>query len=165
MRDYSRPRDNRPANGTYRDDVAAPLDPAVARARFGVFVDRALKTARDRGMTDKKIYEASGVASSTFHRWRLGQGQELPQISKVRAFCAAVGASVDDAMKALGMTDAEPEPTPEPPMPRDVRIILRQLADPNIPEEQKTYIRWTLQMLATRAAGSRRNPSDEEQAG
>lgn len=143
--------------------MAAPLDPAVARARFGMFVDRALKSARDRGMTDKKIYEASGVASSTFHRWRLGQGQELPQISKVRAFCAAVGASVDDAMKALGMTDAEPEPTPEPPLPRDVRIIMRQLADPNVPEEYKTWIRMTLQMLASRTQHGRRG--DERETG
>lgn len=101
-------------------------------------------------MTDRKIYKASGVASSTFHRWRLGQGTELPQISKVRAFCSATGASIDDAMKALGMTDAAHEPTPEPPLPNDVRIILRRLADPNTPEVQKQLIRMTLQMLAER---------------
>jgi hypothetical protein len=102
-------------------------------------------------MTDKQIYKISGVSSSTFHRWRLGQGQELPQISKVRAFCEAVDASVEDAMKALGMSDSGPEPTPEPPLPRDVRIILRRLADPNTPDSEADFIRMTLQMLAARA--------------
>lgn len=136
-------------------------DPAVARARFGMFVDRALKSARARGMTDKMIYEASGVASSTFHRWRLGQGQELPQISKVRAFCEATNASLDEAMRALGMTDEARKPTPEPPLPHDVRLIMRQLADPNVPEEYKTQIRLILQMLAAHTYTGRRSGEQE----
>lgn len=162
LRDRSRPWDNRPANGTYRDRVAT--DPAVARARFAVFVDRALKDARARGLTDREIARRSHVATSTFHRWRIaqGQGNELPKADRVRAFCEAVDASVDEAMRVLGMTDAEPEPTAETPLPRDVRVILRRLADPNTPEAEAQFIRMTLQMLAGRAGTEPRHGSAEE---
>jgi transcriptional regulator with XRE-family HTH domain len=145
--------------------VAAPLDPAVARARFGVFVARALDQARIEGMTDAKISAASGVSSSTFHRWKLGQGRELPQLDKVRRWCQAVGASIDDAMQALGMTDAAPVATPEPPLPRDMRIILRRLTDPNTPESERDFIRKSLQMLAGTVAADARAAEKTENAG
>lgn len=143
--------------------MAASLDPAVARARFAVFVERALEGARIRGMTDREIQRVSGVATSTFHRWRQQQGRGLPELTKVRAFCAATGASVEEAMRVLGMTDSEPEPTPEPPLPKDVRIIMRRLADPKTPEAQRQFIRMTLQMLAERAYADARSDEPPEQ--
>jgi transcriptional regulator with XRE-family HTH domain len=165
IRDCSRPRDNRPANGTYCDRVAAArLDPAVARARFAVFVDRALKDARTRGLTDREISRRSKVATSTFHRWRQNTGRGLPELDRVRAFCDAVGASVEDAMQALGMTDADPEPTPGPPIPDDVRKILRVLADPNASEETKVFLRMSLNLLAGRAADPRAPEQPEQTA-
>jgi hypothetical protein len=130
--------------------VATPVDPAVARARFAAFVDRALDNARAQGLTDREIQRRSGVATSTFHRWRSAEGRSLPKLPQVRAFVGAVGASLDEAMRVLGMTDAEPEPTAEPPLPRDVRVILRRLADPNTSEEERKFIRMTLAMLAER---------------
>lgn len=160
-RERLRPRDNRPENGTYRDAVAASIDPAVTRARFSAFVERTLEAARARGMTDRGIARESKVAASTFHRWRNGRWSEPPQLDKVRAFCAATGASLDEALAALGMTEKAPAATPEPPLPRDVRIILRRLADPNTPESEREFIRMSLQMLAGRAAASER--SDERQ--
>jgi len=113
-------------------------------------------------MTDREIARRSSVATSTFHRWRTGEIKGLPKLQQVRAFCEATGASIDEAMRVLGKTDQAPEPTPEPPMPRDVRIILRQLADLNIPEEQKTFIRMTLQMLAARTRTSHRADEGQE---
>lgn len=135
--------------------AAARLDPAVARARFALFVDRALRDARARGLTDREIARRSKVATSTFHRWRQQEGRGLPELDRVRAFCDAVGASIEDAMQALGMTDDAPEPTPELPMPEDVRKILRVLADPNESEETKQFLRMSLQLLAGRAAEPR----------
>lgn len=132
--------------------MATPADPAVARAHFATFVDRALDNARLAGLTDREIARRSGVATSTFHRWRTAQGRGLPELPKVRAFCDVTGASIDEAMRVLGMTDAAPTPTPEPPMPRDVRIIMRRLADPNTPEPEREFIRQSLAMLAERAA-------------
>lgn len=135
--------------------AAARLDPAVARARFAVFVDRALRDARARGLTDREIARRSKVATSTFHRWRQADGRGLPELDRVRAFCDAVDARLEDAMQALGMTDNAPEPTPELPMPEDVRKILRVLADPNESEETKQFLRMSLQLLAGRASEPR----------
>jgi transcriptional regulator with XRE-family HTH domain len=145
--------------------AAAGPDPAVARARFAVFVERALIDARAHGATDRSIARDSGVATSTFHRWRLGQGESLPKLPKVRAFCEATGASIDEAMRVLGMTDEGPGPTPEPPLPRDVRIIMRRLADPNTPEAERDFIRMSLQMLAARASASTRAEERARDAG
>lgn len=66
--DHFRPRDSRPTNGTYRDRVAASAD--VNRARFARFVARVLVDAHERGMSDDDIAAATGVGSSTFHRWQ-----------------------------------------------------------------------------------------------
>lgn len=137
-------------------------DPAVARARFAVFVDRALKDARARGLTDREIARRSKVATSTFHRWRQAEGRGLPELDRVRAFCDATGVSVDEAMRVLGMTDAEPEPTAEPPLPREIRVILRRLADPNTPESERQFFWMTLQMLAARAGDEPRSYREQE---
>lgn len=151
-------------NRTYGPSVAS-LDPAVARARFAVFVDRALEHARAAGMTDREIYKTSGVASSTFHRWRTNQGRGLPELPKVRAFCEATGVSIDEAMAALGMTDSAPTPTAEPPLPREVRIIMRRLTDPTTPEVEKDFIRKSLQLLAGSIAADERAEQRTRDAG
>lgn len=132
------------------------VDPAVARARFAAWVDRALRQAQDNGLSYRKIEQASGIAASTVHRWRTQQAKTLPQLPKVKAFAAATGASLEDAMQALGMTDSGTAPTPEPPLPTDVRKILRRLGDPNTPEAEREFIRMSLQMLADRVGNEQR---------
>lgn len=132
--------------------MANPVDPAVARARFAAWVDRALRQARANDLTDRKIFELSGVSTSTFHRWRTQQAKTLPKLDKVKAFAGATGASIEDAMQALGMTDSTPQPTPEPPLPPEIRLIMRRLADPNTSEDEKDFIRKSLQLLAGHAA-------------
>jgi hypothetical protein len=116
-------------------------------------------------MSDRDVQRVSGVATSTFHRWRTTQGRGLPELPKVRAFCDATGASVDDAMAALGMTDAAPVATPEPPLPREIRVIMRRLEDPNTSEAEKDFIRQTLQMLAGRIAAVERSEQKTRDAG
>jgi hypothetical protein len=165
MRDQLHPRDNRPKNGTYRDRVAASqIDRDVARARFAASVDRALRIAHANGLTDLEIYEISKVSTSTFHRWRTQQFKNLPTLDKVRAFFSACGADVEDALTAYGISEkAAPAPTSEPPLPEDVRIILRRLADPNVDEREKDFIRQSLSMLADRAGTTARR--DDRPAG
>ena len=155
VRDRLHPRDNRPANGTYRDAVASSkLDPEVARAKFAAAVDRALRHARAAGLTDKQIYEKTGVSTSTFHRWRTQQIRELPDLDKGRHFFRELDDNVDEGLAAFGMSESTTlATTAEPPLPEDVRIILRKLADPNIDEERKAVIRAMLQMLAEQAEG------------
>jgi transcriptional regulator with XRE-family HTH domain len=135
------------------------MSPDLIRVRFSHFVQRSLDAARARGMTDKDIEAATGVKSSTFHRWRRGEVRTVPGMDKVRAFCEGVGASLADAMTALGMSGERDNPEPEPPMDPDLRLILRRLADPNVPETEKEFIRESIRMLAERAERRRRESS------
>lgn len=144
--------------------MAASMPPSVARARFAKFVTRALDSARDRGMTDKDIQEATGIGPSTFHRWKRGVGRELPELDKVRAFCEGLGLNVAGAMAALGITPQRDETEPEPPLPPEVRTILRKLADPNVPQAEKLVIREMLLMLAERAERSSRRRDEGREA-
>lgn len=147
-REHFRPREQRPANGTYRDRVAASSD--VNRVRFARFVARVLSDARDRGMNDDEIERVTGVGSSTFHRWQKGQFTRAPSIEKVRAFCTGLGIKPRVALLALGLEEGRDSPEPEPAMDPDVRLILQALASPNIGDTDKAVIRATLQMLAQR---------------
>jgi transcriptional regulator with XRE-family HTH domain len=130
------------------------VNPAVARVRFGRFVDRAFASARSAGLSDRDVARISKVATSTFHRWRNAEGKRLPEAAKVKAFCEATGASYSEALHVLGLGDEPPAPTPEDPLPRDVQIIMRRLADPNTPKAERDFIRMALQMLAARQPGS-----------
>ncbi|MBX6357777.1 MAG: helix-turn-helix domain-containing protein [Micromonosporaceae bacterium] len=136
---------------------AQPPFPEAVRRRFARFIDRALKRASDMGISHRQIAEASGVGTSTFHRWRRGELRELPELDRVRAFCAAAGASFTDAMAALGLAAGRDNPEPEPVLPAEVRIILRYLADPTISDRDKLVVRETLLMLADRARRRRRD--------
>lgn len=113
-------------------------------------------------MTDKDIAEATGIGPSTFHRWRRGAGKELPELEKVLAFCAGLGVPEAGALAALGLTPQRDNPEPEPPLPPEVRTILRRLADPNVPQSDKLVIREMLKMLAEQA--DRRRGRGEEEA-
>lgn len=128
---------------------------AVDRVRFAHFVERTLHSARERGMTDPQIEEATGVRASTFHRWR--RGEVAPTVDKVRQFCAGLGVSPREALAALGVSERE-APPPEPIVDPDIVALLRKLQDPNTNEETKTYIRTTLRMLANMPETPRRRP-------
>lgn len=129
-----------------------PVSTDVARARFGVWVQRTLEAARDRGLTDRQIAKVTTVGTSTFHRWRTGDWKELPEVKRIEAFAAGLQVDVDPAWRALGIGGASmPSTTPEPPLPPEVRTIMRALADPNVPAAQKAVIREMLSMLAERA--------------
>jgi transcriptional regulator with XRE-family HTH domain len=118
----------------------------VTLARFAAFIRRVLRDARERGMTDQDIQRATGVGQSTFHRWQQG-GKNMPNLGKVRAFCAGLDIPLRPALVALGVEDTR-EPTPEPPLDPDLARIARILRDPNVPDAEKNAIRHTLRMLA-----------------
>lgn len=122
------------------------LAPDVARARFARFVDRALREARQRGLTDLDIKRLTSIQPSTFHRWRTTEGG-LPKIEKVNAFCDGLDIPRSAAYAALGIDETR-EPTPEPPLDPDLRRLARTLADPNVPEATKEAIRHTIRALS-----------------
>jgi len=120
---------------------------AVDRVRFSQFVERALATARARGMSAVQIEQATQIRLSTIHRWR--RGEIAPTVDKVRQFCAGLGISPREALAALGVGTREP--TAAPPMDPDVLKLLQLLADPSTPEETKDQVRAMMRVLAAMA--------------
>lgn len=146
---------------TYRERVAISRD--VARVNFSRFVQRALTAARKRGLSDTKIADITGVGPSTFHRWRRGDwGRGWPELQKVIDFCEGLGVSVDEAFAALGLGGQRQATTPAEVIDPDVRIIMRQLEDPNVPPAEKLSIRATLKYLAELADRQRRDQGGDE---
>ncbi|MFI5839413.1 XRE family transcriptional regulator [Catenuloplanes sp. NPDC051500] len=127
------------------------VDEAAQKEVFKAFVVRALRDARDRGMSDDAIQTATGVGKSTFHRWkREAWRTEKPELQKVEAFCAGLGIPTAVAAAALGFGERSASTTPEPTIEPDIRTILQMLQDPNVPENEKWLIRETLSSLARR---------------
>lgn len=152
--EHSAPADDRPTNRTHTKRMA--LSPTVARAHFARFVERALREARKRGLTDKDIERLTGIRASTFHRWQTLEGG-LPQVIKVNLFCDGLEIPRSAAYAALGIQE-EREATPATLDP-DLSRIARILADPSVPEEEKQAIRHTIRMLS-RAAHAEREPAE-----
>lgn len=125
--------------------------------RFARFVNRALRDARERGMTDKAIHRATGISPSTFHKWQSGEGG-LPKWEKVAAFCAGLDIPVSIAAGVLGISDRAREPEPEPTDDPDLRRLGRILRDPNVSEVEKQAIRHTIRMLSRAARNDPEQP-------
>lgn len=142
--------------------VVVSLD--VARANFARFVRRGLVSARQRGLTDDKIAELTGVGDSTFHRWAKGEWKQRPKIDNVVKFCVGLGLDQQEALRALGIADDRLAP-PEPITTPEVRAIERMLNDPHLSAEEKAFILQTLRMLTRvglRARADRRSVEQPE---
>jgi len=133
------------------------LAPDVARARFSRFVARALREARQRGLTDPEIRRLTGIHPSTFHKWQSGEGG-LPKLDKVQQFCRGLEIPPAAAYAALGI-DEQREATPETLDP-DLSRLARILADPAVPEVEKQAIRHTIRMLARAARAHDPEPAE-----
>lgn len=135
-----------PYGDTYRERVAVDRD--VARANFAQFVRSAVDAARERGMNDAAIEQATGLAASTWYRWRRGEwGREWPKLQQVIDFCRGLGIPEEDAFAALGLR-GERTPAAPTPLDPDVLRVLRALADPNVPKAEKDAIRLMMRRLA-----------------
>lgn len=119
---------------------------------FKEWVRQALQDARARGMVDGDIQAAVGFSANTFHRWQSGRfGPEGPKPETVYKF--ADGLNLDRRVPArmLGFTgEAATVTRTEPDIPEDVRLILVQLRDPNVPDREKEFLLESLKLLAGR---------------
>jgi len=123
---------------------------AVRAARFGKFVDRLLRDAKERGMTIADVERATGVSKTTIYRWRDGDWSKDPRPSQVRALCEGLGVPCEIAYRLLGWSDAGP-PMEEPPIDDpDLREVARRLRDPHVSEAEKQAIRIMIRYLARR---------------
>lgn len=144
-----RPRDKRPANGTYPAFVTSP---DLQRAKFAEFVDRALRRAQRRGLTIESIERASGVTRSTIYRWRRGDLARFPTAVKVRDLCEALGEDPQEAITILWPSKASPvkrQATPPGPLDPDLVELARILEDPRTSKADVAYIRRFLRQLAS----------------
>ncbi|HEX5543032.1 MAG TPA: helix-turn-helix transcriptional regulator [Micromonospora sp.] len=124
--------------------------PAVRAAKFGRFVDRVLREARERGMTIAEIERATGVGKSTIYRWRDGAWTKDPRASQVRAFCEGLGVPYRIAYKLLGWAENGPPESEPLDIEPDMQTVARRLRDPNVSEAEKQEIRTMLRYLARR---------------
>lgn len=153
----------RPVSGTYREQVAISRD--VARVNFARFVERALRGARERNLSDLKIKELTGVGPSTFHRWRRGEwGKDWPEVQKVIDFCEGLDIPVEGAFDALGISGQRQSTESPAQLDPDVRIILQRLADPTVSTAEKVMIRGTLRHLAELADRAERGDDEGRRA-
>lgn len=128
-----------------------PAADDARRAAFGRFVRRALEVARARGLTVPEIERATGVSKSTFYRWRDGTWTRDPEGSQVLDFCKGLEIPVKPVHDLLGWNEDTPrETTPPDPLDPDMERLVRKLRDPNVPDEEKRFIRESLRMLAAR---------------
>ena len=148
-------RQRRCAEEPYR--VAVSPSPEINRQRFARFVARVLADARDRGLNDRDITNATTISASTFHRWQRGDFATTPDVGKITAFCEGLGVPTRAALLALGAEEGRDDPAPEPALDPDIRRIQRALSDPNVSDQDKMIIREMLKMAASRITTPRRS--------
>lgn len=124
----------------------------VRAAKFGHFVSRVLKEARERGMTIEDIVKATNVSSATIYRWRSGDWTKDPRASQVRSFCEGLDVPVEIAYRLLGWAEEAGRPQPAEPLALepDMREVARRLRDPHVSEAEKQEIRAMIRYLARR---------------
>lgn len=150
----SHARQRRTVDEPYR--VAVSPSPEINRQRFARFVARVLSDARDRGLNDRDITNATTISASTFHRWQRGDFATTPDVGKITAFCEGLGVPTRSALLALGAEEGRDDPAPEPALDPEIRKIQRALADPNVSDQEKVIIREMLKMVAGRITNHRR---------
>ncbi len=108
-------------------------------------------SARERvGMTKVELARRLGVDRATVGRWEAGMNRP-EDADLVHRFADLFGLDVDEALAAAGLrptTKPVARPTKEPALDPDLVVILRRLADPDVPAAEKAIIRATLQYLA-----------------
>lgn len=155
-----RPRDGRPAKGTY--PLLVSPSPEARRDAFARFLERALHDAKvTRGWNQRRVLEETGIGRTTLYRWLKGSWAEEPEAAKVRDFCDAL--DIPPAIPFLilwpGKRERAPQPGP-PPMDPDVEHVLRKLADPNVSDSEKYFLRETIRSLAARPNRRRDSKTD-----
>lgn len=141
-------------HGTYVVVVVPPVE--ARRAAFAAFVQRALRQAEARGLSVPKVAELAGIGSNTIYRWRDGAWVKGPLPDQVVAFCDALDIPPAVAFAVLWPGKNDPAPAVEPPpMDPDVAELLRRLADPNVPANERYHLLETVRSLVARRSSTR----------
>jgi transcriptional regulator with XRE-family HTH domain len=97
------------------------------------------------GLTDAALARRLGVNRATVWRWKAGlQRPENPDT--VATFARLLGIPVAEALVAAGLAPSGPARR-EPPTDPHLLALTRMLADPDVNDETKRYIRAQLELL------------------
>lgn len=138
-----------------------PASIDVRRDAFAAWVRRVTEHADDtRRLSIPRIAKRAGINDATIYRWRDGTMVGLPKPEQVVAFSDAldIPPSVPFAILWPGKDDEAPEPEPlpaDPDVERQVRELMRRLADPDVDDGEKTSIRATIRHLTSAPARRR----------
>lgn len=157
-RNSAHARNKRPIGGTY--SLRMPPSLAARREGFSRFVKRAMEHVRvTKGWTVAQVLKETGIGRTTLYRWINGDWIEAPSASQIEAFCDGLGFPVSEAFEILWPgKHGRPKATPPPPMDPDLELLMRKLADPNVPDMEKFFIQETLRQLAARVATDQPRP-------
>lgn len=134
----------------------------VRKRAFAAFVRRATDHAENaRGWSIPRIADEAGISNPTIYRWRDGTWTKAPDPDAVAAFCDALDIPPAVAFAILwpgkSSEARQPEPLPlDPEIERQIRVLLRKIADPNVTDGEKQTIRATIQHLAGEQPARRR---------
>lgn len=121
--------------------------PGQRQTAFAACVQRAVRLAKNRGMTVVQIEEATGVGNSTFYAWQKGEWTKDPRPTQVRSFFEGLGMDVTEAYQALGWAAPDKDRKGAEPVISDPDVqelfdlANRKLNDPNVPALEKALIR------------------------
>jgi len=139
--------------GLYLDAMGQSLE--VRRANFATWVTRALLQAKagPRRLSVAAIAESAGVSTQAIYRWKNGTWEkEGPKPEQLVAFCDALDIPPAEAFSILWPSKNDRPQAPEaPPMDPDIQTVLRKLADPNVPAEEKYFLQESISLLAASA--------------
>ncbi|GAA3750411.1 hypothetical protein [Micromonospora maritima] len=77
------------------------MQSTTPQQRWAAFVRRAVENAKTDEITSITQIVQGHIGRSTVFRWQNGEWDDYPEIGKVRAFCRATGADLDEAMATL----------------------------------------------------------------
>jgi transposase-like protein len=102
------------------------------------------------GWSVARLARESGIHRATIFRWIGGQGGAT--VTSVSQIADALGDEPANALRAAGNMAGVADEMPDP----DLQLLMRRLANPDVPETEKAAIRTALRYLAEMAEQAER---------
>lgn len=94
------------------------------------------------GWSVARLARDSGIHRATIFKWMAGKGGAT--VTSVRQIAEALGDEPANALRAAGNMEGVADEAMDP----DLKLLMRRLADPDVPDSEKAAIRTALRYLA-----------------